>query len=244
MISIFISIIIPGFNEEKRIQKTLHTLYSYCIQEFSHFEILFVDDGSTDQTRRIVNQISTDIRQIYYLGYTKNMGKGYAIRFGMRHAKGRYVFFTDADLPYDTQFFVHAVETFLQTDCEIISGNRHLDQSRNDAGVSQKRIWVSRIFSLIIRMLHRIEISDTQCGIKGFKKDCIRKLLQESRINGYAFDVEIFVLARLNQWDVELLPVVLVNNQFSKIRLGFDPLNILVDLIIIFQQYKKLFQKP
>jgi len=240
MESSFISIIIPGFNEEKRIQNTLHTINVYCINQFSNYEILFVDDGSTDKTQIIVKRLASNIRQIKYLGYPRNKGKGYAIRFGMRHAKGKYIFFTDADLPYDPQFFSHAMEIFEQTACDIISGNRYLDQSRYDAGLSQKRIWASRIFLLLVHKLLGIEVTDTQCGIKGFRNSCAQKINKFSQINGYAFDVEIFILARLFHWHIELLPVVLVNNQFSKIRLGFDPINIFVDILKIYQRFKNV----
>ena len=242
MKSIFISIIIPGFNEEKRIQKTLQTLFSFCIHRFSHFEIIFVDDGSTDKTRHIVKKLSSHIRQIQYLGYPQNKGKGYAIRFGLMHAKGKYIFFTDADLPYEPHFFSHAIKTFEQTDCDFISGNRHLKKSRADAGLSQKRILASRIFSLLVHNLLDIEVTDTQCGIKGFRKACARKIIQQSQINGYAFDVEIYILAKQNQWHVEFLPVVLVNNQLSKIRLGFDPFNIFMDILKIFCRHKKVLK--
>jgi dolichyl-phosphate beta-glucosyltransferase len=226
----FISIIIPGFNEEKRIQQTLHTLYVFCSYQFFHFEILFIDDGSTDQTKYIVTKLSSKIKQIQYLGYPQNKGKGFAIRFGLTHAKGDFIFFTDADLPYNPVFIANAIELFDQSGCDFISGSRHLKQSREDTRNSLKRIWASRIFSHLVHKLFGIEVTDTQCGIKGFRKACAQKIVERSQINGYAFDVEIFILARLYKWHVEFLPVVLVNNQLSKIRLGFDSFWILRDL--------------
>jgi dolichyl-phosphate beta-glucosyltransferase len=238
MKSIFISIIIPGFNEEKRIQKTLHTLFSYCVQRFTQFEIIFVDDGSTDNTLHIVKKISSKMQQVQYLGYPDNKGKGYAIRFGFKHAKGTYVFFTDADLPYTPNFFSLAVETFEKSSYDIISGNRHLMQSRNDAGLSQQRIWASRIFSFLVYSIFDIQRTDTQCGIKGFRNACAKKIVHKSHINGYAFDVELFILATQCQWQVGFLPVVLVNNQMSKIRLGFDSFYILKDIFKIYSRFK------
>jgi len=238
MKSVFISIIIPGFNEEKRIHKTLYTLFDFCVHQFSHFEILFVDDGSTDQTSNIVKSLSSKLCQIQYLGYSKNLGKGNAIRLGLKHAKGKYIFFTDADLPYDPHFFSLAIETFEKTACDLISGNRHLKESRDDTGLTLTRIWASRIFSMLVHKLLGIEITDTQCGIKGFSRSCAKQIIQFSHINGYAFDVEIFIIARHWQWHVELLPVVLVNNQLSKIRLGFDPFYILRDILKIYYQQK------
>jgi dolichyl-phosphate beta-glucosyltransferase len=240
MKSIYISIIIPGFNEEKRIQNTLYTLFEFCFHRLSHFEIIFVDDGSTDQTANIVKKLSSRIHHVQYLGYTKNKGKGYAIRFGLRHAKGDYIFFTDADLPYDPNFLFRAIETFERSTCDIISGSRHLKQSRNNAGLSQKRIWASRIFSQMVHQLFGIEATDTQCGIKGFRHACAKKIIQHSQVNGYAFDVEIFIMARHFNWQVDYLPVVLVNNQFSKIRLGFDSFYILCDIFNIYCRLKRL----
>ncbi|MBF0451203.1 MAG: glycosyltransferase [Candidatus Magnetomorum sp.] len=232
--STFISIIIPGFNEERRIQKTLTSLSEFCCNRFQSFEILFVDDGSHDQTRHIVEQLASEIAHISCLGYDINMGKGYAIRYGLHYAKGEYIFFTDADLPYDPEFICQAVETFKQTACDIVVGNRHLLQSREEAGLSRKRKWASKIFSQLVQQMFGISITDTQCGMKGFSKSCSHKLIQKSSIHGYAFDVELFVLAHDYHWRIESLPVILVNNQLSKIRLGFDPFYIVWELVKIF----------
>ncbi|KPA12825.1 glycosyl transferase family protein [Candidatus Magnetomorum sp. HK-1] len=231
MISTFISIIIPGFNEERRIQKTLKTLCDFCCNQFLKFEILFIDDGSIDKTRSMVEQISKKNIHIRSLGYSKNLGKGYAIRYGLRHAKGKYIFFTDADLPYDPNFFCQAIETFEKTGCDIVVGNRQLPQSKDEAGLSRKRLWASRIFSQLVQNMFNISIKDTQCGVKGFSKLCSHEIVKKSYINGYAFDVEIFVLAHKNGWRLESLPVTLVNDQLSKIRLGFDSFNILWEML-------------
>ncbi|ETR74711.1 MAG: dolichyl-phosphate beta-glucosyltransferase [Candidatus Magnetoglobus multicellularis str. Araruama] len=231
MKSTFISIIIPGFNEEQRIQKTLQTLFEFCLNRFTRFEILFVDDGSDDHTRQIVDNLASSNTHIHCLGYTRNMGKGYAIRYGLKHAKGDYIFFTDADLPYDPQFLILATTIFDKTGCHFISGNRHLKLSHDYVGLSRKRQLASRIFSCLVQQLFGIPVTDTQCGIKGFTKACAREIIQKSQINGYAFDVEVFILAKSNRWHIEYLPVMLINNQLSKIRLGFDPLLILCDIL-------------
>ena len=238
MISTFISIIIPGFNEEARIQKTLTSLHAFCCNRFQNFEILFIDDGSNDKTRSIVNKIAQKKYQIRSLGYAKNLGKGYAIRYGLTHAKGKYVFFTDADLPYDPEFFCQAINTFENKNCDIVVGNRQMSNSKTEAGLSRKRQLTSYVFSKIVQNILKISINDTQCGVKGFSKTCSQNIVNESSINGYAFDVEIFVLARKNNWDLVSLPVILINNQLSKIRLGFDPFNIIWDILKLACRYR------
>jgi len=235
MKSTFISIIVPGYNEERRIQNTLIKLHAFCLTRFSCFEILFVDDGSIDKTRQVVKKLSYHRTNIRYLGYPKNKGKGFAIRFGLKYAKGTYIFFTDADLPYDPQFFCYAVNVFQKTACEIVSGNRHLKQSCNIAGASRKRQMASQVFSYIIKYWFGITTTDTQCGIKGFSKACAQQIIQKSRINGYAFDVEIFLLARQHHWQVETLPVILINDLLSKIRLRLDPIFMILDLLRIYR---------
>jgi dolichyl-phosphate beta-glucosyltransferase len=231
-----ISIIIPGFNEKKRIEKTLRLLDQFCREHFQMYEIICVDDGSYDQTEKIVKNISKELNRIIILRYTKNMGKGYAIRYGMAHAKGEFIFFTDADLPYNPMFFCQAMDLFKQKQCDIVVGNRHLRQSRNEANLSQKRKWASHTFSQLVRRLLKISVTDTQCGIKGFSRSCVQKLIQKSFINGYAFDVEIFVLSRSYQWYIESLPVTLVNNQMSKIRLRCDVFKMIWELFQIFSK--------
>jgi len=234
----FISIIIPGFNEENRIKNTLNVLNEFCSSHFQSYEIIFVDDGSYDQTYRIVDKLSKEIKNIICLRYNINKGKGYAIRFGMTYAKGDYIFFTDADLPYVQDFFVQAVEIFQQTRCDIVVGNRRLSGSKNEAQLSQKRQWASKIFSLLVRKLFKIDIADTQCGIKGFSKDCVEKIILKSTIDGYAFDVEIYVLAGYYQWQIKSLPVTLINNQLSKIQLRFDSFYIVWELLKIVHRSK------
>ncbi|MBW1674575.1 MAG: glycosyltransferase, partial [Deltaproteobacteria bacterium] len=121
-----ISIIVPGYNEEKRIYPTLRALSKFCEYCFERFEMVFVDDGSTDHTWEIVKGFPADHLKVIHLH--QNRGKGHAVKQGMLLAKGQYRFFTDADLPYDLGCFLQSIEVFKSSRCDIVIGARDLPE--------------------------------------------------------------------------------------------------------------------
>ena len=227
----YISIIIPCFNEEKRILETLKTLFAFCKGNFEKFEIIFVDDGSTDQTWGIVGSEFYDSPFFKTIRLNKNRGKGYAVREGMLKALGQYQFFTDADLPYGTECFLQALNILKRSGCDIVTGARDLSESRDMAQSDKGRKIASRFFSSIVNILLNIHIKDTQCGFKGFNANCAKELFGRSKINSFAFDVELFVLARKSGFVIEKMPVTLLKSKHSKVKLGHDPFLMLIDIL-------------
>ena len=227
----YISIIIPSFNEEKRILETLKTLFSFCKSNFEEFEIIFVDDGSKDQTSIIVKNEFNNSLFFKTIHLKENRGKGYAVREGMLAACGQYRLFTDADLPYGTECFLQALNILKRSGCDIITGVRDLSESRGRAGSNRIREIASRIFSSIVNVLLRIHIKDTQCGFKGFTAHSARELFGRSKINSFAFDVELFVLAGKLGFVIEKMPVTLIKSRHSKVKLTSDPFRMLFDIL-------------
>ena len=226
----FISIIIPGYNEGKRILLIIEALSAFCQKHFPQHEIIFVDDGSTDQTWAMVNSLH-DCPFFHVIRSTKNMGKGYAVRKGMLAARGQYRFFTDADIPYGTECFLLALKTFKDSGCDMVIGSRDLGESWDQARIRWIRKIASRLFSIIVNIFLHIHIKDSQCGFKGFTAKSAQRIFTDSTINGFAFDVEIFVLAKRLGLSIEKLPVTLITNQHSKVRLTRDPLRMLIDIL-------------
>jgi dolichyl-phosphate beta-glucosyltransferase len=229
-----VSIIIPGYNEEKRILRTLNVLYRFCEENLEAYEVLFVDDGSTDHTWEVVNEF--DAPSLRPVRLTRNRGKGAAVREGMLRAKGRYRFFTDADLPYDLEAFLTASELFRTSGCDMVVGARDLPGSLDRAGIDPLRKAASHAFSAIAARLLGLEIRDSQCGFKGFTAQAAENLFSRSTISGYAFDLEILSLARDLKLHICKLPVTLVENQGSKIHIARDGFSMLIDVLRIYKK--------
>lgn len=215
-----ISIIIPGYNEEKRILASLASLCAFCEEHFVAYEIVFVDDGSTDHTRAMIKSFQNP--RVRLVAYDDNQGKGFAVRKGMLEAKGPYRFFTDADLPYDLEAFLSAIDTFQSGPCDVVVGARDHPDSADRSGLTWFRRRASKIFSVLVRSLLNVNVKDTQCGFKGFTAEAAEKLFSASTVNGYAFDVELLVLARTLGLEVCKVPVTQVKRNYSKVRMSLD----------------------
>jgi dolichyl-phosphate beta-glucosyltransferase len=232
-----ISIIIPCYNEDRRIGPSLAKLGRYCEETFDSCEILVVDDGSTDDTWEIIRKMDSRVKAIRL---PWNSGKGAAVKAGMLEAGGQYRFFTDADLPYDLPAFSSAVDRFHASGCDLVIGARDLPGSLDTAGTNLSRKPASRIFSGVADLLFGIDIHDTQCGFKGFTGPAAVDLFSRCSTRGYAFDVEILTLARCRGFRVCRVPVNLVENDHSAIFLPRDGLAMLWQLMLIYLRTRRL----
>ena len=228
-----VSIIIPAYNEEQRLIHSLKVLILFCRSHFFDFEIICVDDGSTDQTWKIIEQLC---RYSFVKGVRllQNSGKGEAVRQGMRAACGRFRFFTDADLPYATDSFLRALDLFQITGCDLVVGARDLEDSQESIKVSNGRKLAGKLFSLITTQLFDTGFQDTQCGFKGFTAHAAEFIFRNLTLTGYSFDIEIFTIAEKLGFTIEKMPVNLVMQRESKIRLFHDPFLMLFELARIY----------
>jgi dolichyl-phosphate beta-glucosyltransferase len=232
----FISIVIPAYNEEKRIALGLQALSAFCEQHFERYEIVFINDGSTDKTREIVESLSIPFLRTILL--ESNQGKGSAVRTGMLQARGGYRFFTDADLPYDLNAFVDAIRLFHSTRSDGVVGARDLPESSDQSSQTVFRKLTSRGFSALVRFMLKVDTKDTQCGFKGFTAEAAEKIFSRSSLKGYAFDVELFLLARTSDLKICKVPVSLIERHHSKVRLSLDAPMMFWDVVKLYLRYK------
>jgi len=225
-----VTIVIPVYNEEKRIISSLETLTAFCKKHFNEYEILCVDDGSTDDTWNLIHQMRNE-PFLKPLSFKKNRGKGFAVKQGMLQGCGRIRFFTDAELPYDLDAFLAAVDIFRARRCDIVTGDRNLADSSQGLEVGVARRVAGRVFSTITARLLKMDVSDSQCGFKGFTDYAAQEIFTRLTIPGYAFDVEVLVLARAMNFKICRVPVSLVKHDGSKIRLIRDPFPMFFDLL-------------
>lgn len=229
-----LSVIIPVFNGEGFLEETIKTLAKWQKDNFKSAEIIFVNDGSFDRTKGILLSATGLLLNFQVLNLERNRGKGCAIREGMKCSHGEYVVFTDADLPYGLTVLEEMLHR-LRNDKKIglLYGSRsHNDSTaKNNYGFLRK---IGRIFfSVIIDFFVLPDVPDSQCGIKMFSRELVQIIVKQSIVDRFAFDIELFVLARLNHISSEDFPVVLNHRRESSVRLVKDTILMLGDILKI-----------
>jgi glycosyltransferase involved in cell wall biosynthesis len=187
-----VSIIIPAFNEEKRLPSTLATVKGYLATSSWEFsEIVVVDDGSRDATAEVAR--AAGVRVLRNPG---NRGKGYSVRHGMLEAKGDWALFSDADLsaPIGELETLWAAAEREGAPCAI--GSRALDRSLIGVHQPAFREQMGRVFNLLMRLETGLPFHDTQCGFKLFQTSAAREIFRRQRLDGFGFDVEVLFIAK------------------------------------------------
>ena len=229
-----ISIIIPTYNEEQNIAENLRLLRDYLETIPYDYEIITVDDGSDDSTCAKIEEATTPISPKIRLIINKvNQGKGAVVKQGVLSAKGHYIFFTDADLPYNLSFIKLGLEK-LQQGVEMVAGSRYETTTGKKTSPFQIRTLSSKVFRTIAHILIKTKAHDTQCGFKGFTRDVAILLFSRSIINGFGFDIEILFLA--NKFNVKIanLPVFYSGaERESRVKVIKDSLKILLETVSV-----------
>jgi glycosyltransferase involved in cell wall biosynthesis len=229
-----LSVVIPAYNEEGRIEPTLERVRKFLEERGEAAEVLVVDDGSRDETPRVVEAEMTRYRasglDLRLLGDGANHGKGAAVRTGMLAARGHVVLFSDADLSAPIEEAPKLVDPILAGSADIAIGSRGLDKSLIGVHQSAGREYAGRFFNLLMRTVTGMPFKDTQCGFKAFRRDAARNVFSRVRIERFGFDVEVLYLARKLGYEALEVPVVWNNVEGSKVSL-MGGLNGYLDLL-------------
>jgi glycosyltransferase involved in cell wall biosynthesis len=235
-----ISVIIPAYKQEKSIAKDLRRIEKVLRQLRQSFEIIVVVDGFTDKTFDNAKKVKS--KYIKVVGYDKNLGKGYAIRYGIVRSKGNIVGFVDAGMDLNPNGLAMLLEHFEWYNADIIVGSKRHPVSKIHYPIKRKII--SYCSQLLIRFLFGLEIRDTQVGMKFFKREVLESVMPRLIVKQYAFDIEILVVAhtlgyiRIYEAPVELNwnlgPGITVKNLWKILLLTF------IDTIAIFYRLKIL----
>lgn len=202
-----LSVIIPAYNEELRLPKTLEAVLHFLKQQDFTAEILVVDDGSTDGTIRIVEEFAAAAKKSNIAVRVVNgphQGKGGAIRHGIQNATGTYLLFTDAD----NSIPIEQLDQFWQIrdQYDLIIGSRFLLSSRfkTQKGI---RLLTSKLGNMLFRTLFSLKIADTQCGFKFVRAEAARNVAKQMQMTGFVYDMEFLVLAHQVGYTIVELPV-------------------------------------
>ena len=213
-----ISIIIPAFNEEARIALTLERSCTFLKTRDWTYELLVVDDGSTDATVEHVERIGRQYAQVHCLCNGTNRGKGYAIRHGLEKASGNVIGFMDADYKTDIAALDLAMD-YLAKGYHGVIGDRTLKTSRIEVSRRRYREWGSKLFrQLVLGIMGLQGFGDTQCGFKFFHADVMRVLFAAQTADGYMFDVEILLIAKRLGYRIQPLMVAWQDDPDSRFK--------------------------
>jgi len=213
----FLSIVIPAYNEEKRLLPTLSKIGAYLSDQGFPYEIIVVDDGSTDNTLQMVKNFACSDNHTVILANEQNSGKGYSVRKGMLSAKGEYIFFTDADLSTPIEEIEKCLP-YLTNGYDVVIGSRSMPESDITIRQPWYRETMGKIFNFMVNMVLVKGIIDTQCGFKGFKKEVVKTVFSRCSIDGFSFDVEALYLSRKFNFKIKEIPIRWENSTLSKVN--------------------------
>ena len=192
-----LSIVVPAFDEERRIAASLERIGAFLASEKGPSELVCVDDGSRDRTAELVRAYEPRAPvPVRLLQNGRNLGKGASVRAGMLAARGRVVLFTDADLSAPIEEAPLLLEPLRAGRLDVALGSRAIDRSRIGRHQALPRDLLGRLFNQAIRRLTGLALADTQCGFKAFRAAPVRPLLESLSVEGFGFDVELLGLAR------------------------------------------------
>jgi dolichyl-phosphate beta-glucosyltransferase len=229
--NIGLSVIVPAFNEAERLGPTIERLIEYLAprhESGSGVEVLIVDDGSTDGTAAVAIRAAQGVDWVRCLSYPVNRGKGYAVRRGMQVARGARRLFSDADLSAPIEE-LPKLETCLDAGADIAIGSRAVDETLLEVRQPWYRQTMGRTFNKLIQLVGLTEFGDTQCGFKLFTARAAEDLFGEASVDGFAFDVEILMLAR-GVYTVKEVAVRWSHKEDSRVAIGIEPLRMLLQI--------------
>ena len=224
-----LSVIIPAYHEEDLIAATVDAITTELGLHMDRieFEVVVVDDGSSDKTGERATRAGARVVRL-----DQNQGKGAAVRAGMAAAEGRSLVFTDADLAYSPRLIVDVLSR-LEGGWDVVVGSRRHDDTNTLVQARRIRELGGRVINLVTQIVLLGNFHDTQCGLKGFRGDIGKTIFERTRINGFAFDVEIFLIAEQDRLSLTEMPVAVTNRPGSSVRIVGDTIELFVDLFRI-----------
>jgi glycosyltransferase involved in cell wall biosynthesis len=234
----FLSLIIPAYNEEERLPRTLTKIQAFLKEQPYEAEILVVENGSSDRTAAVAEEFAPEVRLLR----EPNRGKGLAVRRGMLESAGEFRFICDADLSMP----IEEVNRFLPPkldDYDIAIASREVAGSMRHNEPAYRH-WIGRVFNLLVRTLAVQGFQDTQCGFKCFTAEAAEALFPLQRIDGWTFDVELLYVALRLDYRVKEVPINWYYFPGSRVRIVQDSWLMLADLFRIRSNWRRgLYQQ-
>ena len=226
----FCSIVIPSYNEASQIRSTLETIKAYMDSTTHKWEIIVVNDGSQDDTEKIVKLFSLSEPRVQIVTISHS-GKGWAVKTGMSKAKGKLRFMCDADLSMPINeidnFFTEIAKGY-----DVVVGSREISGSKrfNEPKI---RHLMGRVFNFFAKTVSLTNFNDTQCGFKCFKETAAEYIFPQQTTKGFAFDIEILKLAKKGEFRITEIPIIWYHKRPSKLKIHVDSIKMMKDTFLI-----------
>ncbi|MCX6764416.1 MAG: glycosyltransferase family 2 protein [Candidatus Nealsonbacteria bacterium] len=235
--NIYLSVVIPAYNEEKRLPKTLKDVDSYLSKQNYNYEIIVVSDGSKDKTGDNVRGLMSQIKNLKFIDNKENHGKGFVTRQGMLEAKGSFRVFMDADNSTNIDQ-VEKMWPFFKQGYDVLVGSRSIKGAILDPPQGFTRKLTGNAFRLLTDIFTGLwDIDDSQCGFKGFTAKASETIFPKCKIDRFSFDAEILVIAKKLKYKIKEFPITWKNDLESKVqfksmvKMGFDLVKISINII-------------
>ena len=226
-----LSIVIPAFNEEKRLPGTLERIAGYINASGRTTEVLVVDDGSVDGTAGVAESFREKLPDLRVISNGRNRGKGYSVRHGFTESRGEIVLFTDADLSAPIE---EADKLLAKMDgYEVAIGSRAVNRELIEVHESKFRELAGIIFNRIVRLVLRLPFVDTQCGFKAFRREKCGIIFEQQTIERFGFDPELLYLARHHGLRTAEVAVRWAHSPATKVNMLRDSVQMFLDVVII-----------
>ena len=232
-----LSIAVPVFNEEKRLPEKLTSYADYLEKNFPDYEIVFVNDGSYDNTLKVLETLSSANPKIRFINNDKNRGRGFAMRVGVLAAQGDYILETDADFPVSPDH-IKIFMDFLDghPEYDLIIGSREHPDSKFAVKQPPLRVFAGKIFHIIFGLAFGMRFNDVMCGFKMFRRDAAKDIFKFIYDSRYLAAGEIIFVARKFGYRIKELPVVWQDDKRSKVRVFKDSLRTLWGILKMFSR--------
>lgn len=224
-----ISLIIPAYNEEKRIKRTLLDYNRFLQNNYNDYEIIVVCDGCSDQTPIIVKNFTENNNRIILLEFEHRLGKGGGLIEGFKHTTGEIIGFTDADGATSPLEFKKLIESVMRGNSVAI-GSRKIEGAKITVHQSKDREFASKVFNTLVNIMFELDVKDTQCGAKVFEKEVIHKILPFLITRGFEIDIELLWRAKKANYELKEIPIVWEHKEEPTFNFKFIP-NMFVGLL-------------
>jgi dolichyl-phosphate beta-glucosyltransferase len=243
---IYLSIVIPAFNEAKRLPPSLRDIISFFSKFPAPYEVLVIVEKSTDNTVQLAEAAVQGHPQFKIIDNQVKKGKGYAVRSGMLKARGQFQFFMDADLSTPLAEVVHFLGLFeSHPDVDVFIGSRKHPETQILKKQNPLRQKMGETFNKLVMGMALKGFRDTQCGFKAFRRKASQEIFPRATLNGFSFDVELLLLAMAMGFKVREVPIKWVNSPESKVHIVKDSLHMLWDIMKVKRLvHRSLSAKP
>ncbi len=232
-----VTVVLPAFNEAKRIRKAVEEVKLWMDKTGYDYEIIIAEDGSTDGTDKIAAELARQDPKIKHLHSDERLGRGRALSNAFRQAEGDVLVYLDVDLSTDMRHLKELIDAVAKEGYDFATGSRLMRESQTERPF--KRDFASRVYNFLVRLMLGSKLRDHQCGFKAFRRSAVLSLLDDVKDNHWFWDTEVLVLAQRRGFKVKEIPVRWRQSGETKVRFTKDVLYMFAQILRMWMESKR-----